>query len=308
MTPVLKKHKPFLIHSLLFVMFLSPLHAQMDTTFSGRAISNKKLKILAATETTFYVASYSAFYQLWYKDFDKSSFHFFNDGREWLGIDKLGHSCGTYWLSNLNSKAFLWSGLNHHKSILYGTLSSFLFMSTIEIFDGLSKEWGASPWDLAADAGGATLFLVQELAFKKQLVTLKYAYCPSNYSKYRPEVLGGNLAEKMLKDYNATTFWLSVNLNTLGNRSLPAWFNLALGYGATGMTGGFENFSSPEPKYKLVPNSERASEFYISTDIDLSKIKVKSKFLKGLLYTLNFIKIPGPTLGYSKKGWKLNIR
>lgn len=305
-----KKFKKYFLLSVLTFFVVSPQFAQgnIDSLALVNDSVNKRLVSVALAEGVFVVSAYTAFYYLWYKDFKKSSFHFFNDGQEWMGIDKLGHSCASYWLSNLNTQVFNWSGLDRKKSAIYGTVSSFLFMSTIEIFDGYSAEWGASGWDLAANASGATLFLVQELAFEKQPLMLKYSYYQSEYSKYRPVILGSNLGEKMLKDYNATKFWLSFNLNTFINHRIPSWLNVAVGYGATGMTGGFENYISPVSNYKIVPDSERGREFYLSTDIDLSKIKVKSKFLKGLFYTLNFIKIPGPTLGYSKNGWMFGIR
>ena len=38
------------------------------------------------------------------------------------------------------------------------------------------------------------------------------------------------------------------------------------------------------------------SQFYLSLDIDLVKIKTKSKFLKSVFSVINFIKIPAPTL------------
>jgi len=270
--------------------------------------NSKRLTSLIVAEGAFMVGTYAVFNYMWYKDYEKSSFHFFNDGMEWRGIDKMGHACGSYWLSQLNARAFEWTGLRSNKSAIYGTLGSFLFMSTIEVFDGFSKEWGASGWDLAADAGGSALFLAQELTLHRQIVMLKYSYYPSNYSKFRPDELGSNLGENMLKDYNATNFWLSLDLNSIISKKIPEWLNLAVGYGATGMTGGFENYISPGTNIKIVPDSERASRFYLSTDIDLSKIKVKSKFLRSLFYTLNFIKMPGPTIGYTKKGWMFGIR
>ena len=48
--------------------------------------------------------------------------------------------------------------------------------------------------------------------------------------------------ERMLKDYNGQTYWLSANLKSFFQGSnIPAWLNVAVGYGADGMFGGFEN-------------------------------------------------------------------
>jgi VanZ family protein len=302
------------ISGLLFflLIFVVSFHCMgqeiIDTTKTGRNNHSKRMKIVLFSESTFILSSYVAFNYLWYKDYERDGFHFFNDGREWYGIDKAGHICGAYWLSNVNAKAYRWTGLEQKKSVIAGSLVAFLYMSSIEIFDGYSKAWGASSWDIAANAAGTGMFLAQELIWEQQLVLVKYSYFPSDYSKYRPELLGNNLGEKLLKDYNATTFWLSVNLKAISNTRVPDWLNLAFGYGATGMTGGFENYYSPLCHCKPVPDSERAREFYLSLDLDLSKIRLRNPFAKKLLFALNCIKIPAPALKYSKKKFQLTIR
>ena len=53
-----------------------------------------------------YLASTIGFYQLWYKDYEQSSFHFFNDNPQWLQMDKFGHAYSTYTLTKLSSKTF----------------------------------------------------------------------------------------------------------------------------------------------------------------------------------------------------------
>ena len=48
-------------------------------------------------------------------------------------------------------------------------------------------------------------------------------------------------------------------------------------------------------------------QFYLSVDLDLTKIKTNSKFLKTLFSTINFIKIPAPALEYNtKNGFKFH--
>ena len=52
------------------------------------------------------------------------------------------------------------------------------------------------------------------------------------------DLFGESLPERMLKDYNAQTYWLSANLKSfLKHTNLPAWLNVAAGYGADGMLG-----------------------------------------------------------------------
>jgi len=70
------------------------------------------------------------------------------------------------------------------------------------------------------------------------------------------------------------------------------------------MTGAYTN---PEQINGVpVPESERYRQFYISPDIDLSRLRVKSKTLKLIFKTIGFIKIPMPTLEFNKNGVKFH--
>jgi hypothetical protein len=71
--------------------------------------------------------------------------------------------------------------------------------------------------------------------------------------------------------------------------------NLAFGYGADGMIG--ENEENFLPIF--TPELEKSRQFYLSLDVDLTKIKTKSHFLKTFFSVFNAIKIPAPTLQYS---------
>lgn len=43
-------------------------------------------------------------------------------------------------------------------------------------------------------------------------------------------------------------------------------------------------------------------QYYLSLDIDLTKIKTRSKFVKTLGFLANSLKIPAPALQFSTKG------
>jgi hypothetical protein len=105
--------------------------------------------------------------------------------------------------------------------------------------------------------------------------------------------------ERMLKDYNAQTYWLSVNPQSFSSskKIFPSWLNIAVGYGAKGMTGTYNNPS--EVNGQPIPSFRRTRQFYLSLDLDLSKIKTKSEFLRLFLNVANLIKIPMPTLEYN---------
>jgi hypothetical protein len=73
----------------------------------------------------------------------------------------------------------------------------------------------------------------------------------------------------------------------------PKWLNIAGGYGATDM---IDAKQSPE---EIAAGFNRHRQYYLSLDVDLRKIPMKSGFLKTLLHTISFIKIPAPTVQFN---------
>jgi len=248
---------------------------------------------------TAFVGGLTGLYFLWYQDYDRSGFHTINDNKAWLQVDKVGHAYSNYQMSRIAFLGFCWAGLDEKRSAWIGSGLSFAFFTTVEVFDGYSTNWGWSWGDVAANAAGTGLFLGQQLAWHEQRILFKYSYSPSDYAQYNPALLGSNLVEKMLKDYNAQTYWLSVNPQSFSSsrKIFPKWLNIAFGYGAKGMTGTYEN--PAEVNGQAIPEFQRTRQFYLSLDIDLSKIKTNSEFLRLLLDVANLIKIPLPTLEYN---------
>ncbi len=234
--------------------------------------------------------------QLWYADYPKSDFHFINDNSEWKQMDKVGHLYSSYHIGRFGAEALNWSGNSKKSQLLYGAGLGFVFLSAVEVMDGYSAEWGASTGDIMANAAGTALYVSQELLWKEQRIIPKFSYHKTQYSDYRPEVLGSSFPEQILKDYNGQTYWFSVNLYSFSKGSkIPKWLNLALGYGADGMISG--NSANLAPI--LGQNIEKSRQFYLSLDLDLTKIETKSHFLKTFFSVFNTVKIPAPTIEYS---------
>ncbi|MFV8342365.1 DUF2279 domain-containing protein [Flavobacterium sp. XS2P39] len=231
--------------------------------------------------------------QLWYADYPKSDFHFINDNSEWLQMDKAGHSFSSYHLGRFGAEIMQWSGASKKDQLVYGAGLGFVFLTAVEVMDGYSSQWGASSGDVIANASGTALYVSQELIWKEQRIIPKFSFHTTQYAAQRPEVLGTSFTEQILKDYNGQTYWLSVNLYSFAKGSnIPKWFNIALGYGADGMiSGNTQNRSS-----FLTLNAQRHRQFYLSFDVDLTKIDTKSHFLKTLFSVLNVVKIPAPTI------------
>lgn len=241
---------------------------------------------------------------LWYQEHDRSTFHFFNDNNDWLQMDKAGHAMTAYYLGRMGIRALQWTGTAPKKSVWIGGLYGFTYLSAIEVLDGFSDGYGFSPGDLIANAAGAGLVIGQELAWKDQRVQLKVSAHFSEYAQYRPELLGTSALERLLKDYNGQTYWLSVNGAAWFREKpvwLPAWLNFAGGYSADGMTGGSAN-----PPYNSegvpIPGFDRQRQFYLSLDVDLTRIRTNSKALKTIFELFSFVKFPAPALEFRSDG------
>ena len=118
------------------------------------------------------------------------------------------------------------------------------------------------------------------------------------------DLFGKSWYERMLKDYNQQTYWLSANLRSFFPKSkLPAWLNVAVGYGADGMFGGFENKWKDKPGNDVTRyDIQRKRQYYLAPDIDFTKIKTNSKFLRTAFSFLNAFKCPAPALMIDSKG------
>lgn len=268
-------------------------------------LNKKRLNTLIISETAIGAATLIGLNQVWYADYPRSDFHFINDNAEWLQMDKAGHVFSSYHLGSFGANALKWSGASRKSQLIYGSTLGLVFMTTVEVFDGYSANWGASLGDVVANVSGTALYVSQELLWKEQRIVPKFSFHTTPYASARPNVLGGSIQEQVLKDYNGQTYWLSANIHSFAKTSaVPKWLNVAIGYGAEGMITGNDEFVNTV----FLPESKRYRQFYLSLDVDLTKIETKSHFVKTILTVFNTIKIPAPTfeirgLGGTKFHW-----
>jgi VanZ family protein len=242
----------------------------------------------------------SWFYSEWYTNYSQTNFHLFNDEAEWLQMDKCGHVFSSYAIGKPLMRIFEWTGMDNTKSVLYGAGIAYMYQTTIEVFDGFSSEWGFSLSDMAANTIGSGILISQQLLWNEQRITLKESFHQTKYSAYRPNMLGENLAENILKDYNGQTYWASINLYSFLNKKqtkFPKWLSLAIGYGAEGMIGARTNAILVNGK--AVPQLPRYRQYYIGLDLDLARVDTKSKFLSGLFKVINIIRLPAPAVEFN---------
>jgi hypothetical protein len=231
---------------------------------------------------------------LWYSGDDRTSFHFFNDNAEWKQVDKFGHFYTAFHISHGTSRVLRGLGVRGKRSNLIGALTAFGVLLPIEIFDGHSKQYGASVGDLVANTAGAGFFLLQDHLWNEVRIHPKFSFHQTRFAGKRPDVLGDGLSEEILKDYNGQTHWLSFDMDKF--TKFPRWLNIAVGYGAERMiyARDHENVDAGFPRpYR---------QLYLSLDWDLTAIKTNSKTVRTLLFFANMIKLPAPAVEFGRKG------
>ena len=274
---------------------------------------NRRVKIIAATNIVGYGAAMGGLYAAWYKNYPQSNFHVFNDLPEWKGIDKIGHAYGVYAESLASMELWRWTGVSRKKRIWYGGLSGPVYHTVIEVLDGFSKQWGWSWSDVGANFIGSGMLIAQELAWDEQRIQFKFSFHHKSYgdptlNQRSNKIFGKSTAERFLKDYNGQTYWLSTNVRSFFPESKwPKWLNIAVGTGAEGMFGANENVGQDDAGNINFsrPDVKRYRQWYLSPDIDLTKIKTNKKGLKLAFRLLNIVKIPMPALEYSNGSFKV---
>ena len=274
----------------------------------------KRQWIVGGINVVGYGASLIIFSNTWYDDYPKTSFHTFDDSKEWLQMDKVGHGWAAYNTGRASTEMWKWAGLSNKKATWIGGLSGTVYLTVIELLDAHSAKWGWSWSDMAANILGSGLYISQQLGWEEQRIQFKFSFHYKNYSdpmlnERSDDLFGSSKVERMLKDYNGQTYWLSANLRSFFQGSnIPRWLNVAVGYGADGMFGGFENIWIDEDTGLPVNRTDikRYRQWFLAPDVNFSKIKTNSKGVKLLLGLLDAFKFPAPSLELSNGKLKVH--
>jgi len=271
-------------------------------------LRKSRVVIIAGTNVALWTASFVVLNNTWYRNYPRTSFHLFNDLPEWNQMDKAGHVWTTYHISRLSSEMWNWTGLDKKKSAVLGGISGLAYEGIIELQDGYSAQWGFSLSDIAANIAGAAFFVSQELVWDEQRIQFKLGYSPYRYApdlvERRNQLFGTGTAERILKDYNSQTYWASANLKSFfPSSNLPKWLNISAGYGSDGMFGGRQNVWTDKLGNTINKTSvQRIRRFYLAPDVDLTKIKTKSRLLSTVFYLVNMVKFPAPAVEINSNG------
>jgi hypothetical protein len=273
-------------------------------------IDRSRIYLVAGITAVGYGSSLVVLNDAWYKNYPHTSFHTFDDSKEWLQVDKIGHAWTAFNTGRASAAMWHWAGLDQKRSALIGGLSGTAYLTAIEFLDAHSSKWGWSWSDIGANIFGSGFFISQQLLWGQERIQYKFSFHHKDYgdatlNKRADDLFGQSWYERMLKDYNAQTYWLSANLKSFfPGSNLPPWLNVSIGYGADGMFGGFENKWMDGDPGSLVDRTEipRTRQFYLAPDIDFSRIRTNKKWLRTVFFCLDAFKCPAPTLMMDSKG------
>ncbi len=216
----------------------------------------------------------------WWRN-QNSHFHFENDNKYALQIDKYGHYYGAYLLGHVFSSTLEASNVDLEKSYLYGSLMSFLFQMYVEIEDGFGPNWGFSPGDALADLLGSTYFLSQYYFPIMHNFQPRLSYWPTE------KVLSGKTNAIIIDDYEGQTFWMSIRMKNLLPSELskywPTFLMLSVGTDARNLDG----------------HGGGEREYFISFDIDYDVLPLHGEFGQWVKNTLGLFHFPMPGIRIS---------
>jgi len=129
---------------------------------------------LFLVESGLAVTSLAGLSVAWYNT-ETEPFHAFNDAREWLLLDKIGHATTAYQLVRVNSQILQWGGMAEIKALKRSAVLAFGYLTIIEVFDGFSPGYGASFSDLGTNVLGVGVGYLQHRMGLMDHFTLKFA-------------------------------------------------------------------------------------------------------------------------------------
>lgn len=237
-------------------------------------------------ESVVFVGGIIQLNKIFNKDQFSSNCSFINDNSTCLQMDKAAHIFTSYQIGNISYNLLNWSGVSKKNKLIYGAGMGFVFLTTVEVLSGFSKNSNASYGDVIANAGGTTLFVFQDMLWDEQRIIPKFSFHSSRFVSSNIKTMKTQIES----EFDGQTFWLSANIQSFLKKSkVPNFLNIAIGYGVENLDNSTSN-----------SNNEQYRQLFLSLDVDLTRIKTKSHLLKTLFSVFNTIKVPAPTIEFSR--------
>jgi Predicted periplasmic lipoprotein (DUF2279) len=270
------------------------LQDTVSTCFLDQFKKRKYAPIVVGTSAAAIgTSTYLLMKSLWWGD-KPTKFHFDwnRDYKYANNVDKLGHFMGGVWASDFYNSIFKTLTFNENESAWYAFGMAAGIQMAIEVKDGLAPNWGFSLGDVAAGSLGGLLYVGRQHSEFLRQTDFKMSYW--QYSTKYFDDRGWKHAAFDPDDYLNQTYWLSTSLRYLTREKIawvPDWLNLAVGFGLEAET------------WNLTGAGEGGRwEIYLAPDINLEKLfKPKRKFWKAVVHTINYVKVPMPTLQLGPK-------
>lgn len=304
------------IEVLGFVLLLSGgVHAQ-DLFMRADSMNKTRQIINVGGQSVLTVSTLGALQFAWYQDYQNVGFHFFNDWKGWMQMDKVGHSATAYQISSYLYRINRWTGAKERPSLIWAAGMGYGYQMAVEVMDGFSDGWGFSLYDLGFNTIGTGAFIAQQLTWHQQPIKLKYSFWPSGLDQMNDfgtnfreveraqSLFGKGLHEQWLKDYNGQTYWVSCNLWTLLGKPdrFPKWLSVSGGYSVNGVLGAESNLwaINDEGDAFYLSSEVRERQFLFSLDIDLDNVELPAS-LVWLRPIVGMIKFPFPALEFNSE-------
>ena len=97
--------------------------------------------------------------------------------------------------------------------------------------------------------------------------------------------------------------WNHANMHSFFPKSnIPSWLNLSVGTGIENTFGARSNVATTQTGNLPFDRSDlpRYRQWYLAPDIDFTRIPTKHKAVRALLFVLNSVKFPTPTIEFSQ--------
>ena len=279
---ILSSHSPL---SLQKDLSSDSTQTNLSTAGLDSSINYTRLSIVCGTVATAILVTHLYQQSGWWAD-NRTPFHFLEDLKYGLNVDKFGHIYAGSMLAFIGRRSLEWANVPEKPALFFGSGASLLFQTYVEIEDGYSA-WGFDRVDFASDVAGAAWPIAQYYIPPLQNIDLKLSYHTSDLLGNPGGIGFKGQKHLIIDDYEGQTLWVSVKVhNMLPEAVKPYWPDflcLALGYGA-------RDIANPSP-YRV---------YFLALDLDMAKIiPPKTSFLKTLGEALNLIHMPLPAIQVS---------
>lgn len=267
--------------------------AQFNDTFDTR-IHPLRAKVVAGTAVLGLVGSYVYVQNAWWSD-NKTSFHIDHDMdyRYAKNVDKGAHFIGGIMCAELFKSGLYWAGFSKERSYWYAFILSSIMQGFVEIKDGFAPTYGFSFGDVAAGTAGSFIPYIKYRHPYLHALNVKLSYYRHDdyYFRMFPHA-------DFIDDYMNQTYWLALTLNDWlpkGSAIEKIWPDFLCVVGGWGVDNTLDLYYTGQ---NLDVNKGKGNyEYYVSIDIDWRRIiRQDTHFRKALASTLNYVKLPLPTV------------